>query len=49
MNGRPPMDPTSEEASPEQLDAARDQGNAYGEALRIMIEKVAGSEIGTHR
>ncbi len=41
MSTRPPMDSTSEEASPEQLDAARAQGEAYGDALRIMIEKVA--------
>jgi hypothetical protein len=38
---RPPMDPGTDEASQEQLDAARAQGEAYGKALGIMTQKVA--------
>jgi hypothetical protein len=37
----PPMDPTSSEASQEQLDAAKAQGDAYGRAVQIMTTKVA--------
>jgi hypothetical protein len=37
----PPMDPQTDEASSEQLEAARKQGNAYGEALNLMVTKVA--------
>lgn len=42
----PPMDPTSDEASAEQLDLARAQGDAYGAAVRLMTGSVAddGSE-----
>lgn len=48
MTTRPPMDPTSEEATAEQLDAARAQGEVYGDAVRLMIEKVADTG-GTQR
>lgn len=37
----PPMDPRSDEASSEQLEMARRQGEAYGEALELMTGKVA--------
>ncbi len=37
----PPMDPHTDEASAEQLDAARAQGLAYGRALAMMTEVVA--------
>lgn len=36
----PPMKP-SDEATPEQLDLAREAGEAYQRALATMIEKVA--------
>ena len=36
------MDPHSEEASAEQLDAARAQGLAYGRALAMMTDVIAG-------
>ncbi|MEZ5410028.1 MAG: iron transporter [Acidimicrobiales bacterium] len=35
------MDPSTDEASKRQLDAARRQGEAYGEAARLMMEEVA--------
>jgi len=38
---KPPMDPDSSEATEPQLDRARAQGDAYGEALRYMVEEVA--------
>ncbi len=37
----PPMDPDTDEATAEQLDAARAQGEAYGKALDLMANKVA--------
>lgn len=37
----PPMDARSDEASEEQLAAARAQGDAYGKALALMTSKVA--------
>jgi hypothetical protein len=37
----PPMDPTTDEASPAQLDAARAQGEAYGRALGMMTHLIA--------
>jgi hypothetical protein len=41
MAQHPPMDPDTDEASAEQLDAARAQGEAYGRALRLMTGKIA--------
>lgn len=38
---RPPMDPSSKEASPAQLEAARAEGEAFGNAVRLMVDKVA--------
>jgi uncharacterized protein involved in high-affinity Fe2+ transport len=38
---RPPMEPETEEASQEQLDAAKAKGDAYGRALELMTQKVA--------
>ena len=38
---RPPMDPRSDEASTEQLELARAQGEAYGRALELMTGEVA--------
>jgi hypothetical protein len=35
------MDPHTDEASAEQLDAARAQGDAYGRALALMAHKIA--------
>jgi hypothetical protein len=35
------MDPNTDEASPEQLDAARAQGEAYGKALELMTNRIA--------
>jgi uncharacterized protein involved in high-affinity Fe2+ transport len=40
-HARPPMDPSSDEASAEQLELARAQGDAYGRALELMTGKVA--------
>lgn len=37
----PPMDPNTDEASKSQLELARKQGDAYGEALKLMTTKVA--------
>jgi hypothetical protein len=37
----PPMDPRTDEATPEQLKAAREQGAAYGRALELMTESIA--------
>ena len=37
----PPMSPRSDEASVEQLQLARAQGDAYGQALELMIGEVA--------
>ncbi len=37
----PPMDPTTSEATSKQLDLARAQGEAYGQALRHMTDEVA--------
>ncbi len=37
----PPMDPNTSEATAEQLDFAREQGEAYGRALAYMIGTVA--------
>lgn len=37
----PPMDPHTDEATPRQLDLAREQGEAYGRALRHMTDEVA--------
>lgn len=40
---RPPMDPNTDEASAPQLDRAREQGDAYGRAVEMMIGQVAQS------
>ena len=37
----PPMDPNTSEATQPQLDLARKQGDAYGEALKYMTDTVA--------
>lgn len=37
----PPMDPNTSEATAEQLDFARAQGEAYGRALKYMTDEVA--------
>jgi hypothetical protein len=37
----PPMDPNTDEATAEQLEAARAQGDAYGRAFDLMANKVA--------
>ncbi len=37
----PPMDPETSEASAQQVALAREQGDAYGRALRYMAEQVA--------
>lgn len=37
----PPMEPETDEATPSQLEAARAQGRAYGEALALMTGEVA--------
>lgn len=37
----PPMDPTSDEADPRQLELAREQGQAYRRALEHMASVVA--------
>jgi hypothetical protein len=37
----PPMEPNTDEASPEQLEAAREQGRAYGRALELMTTQIA--------
>ena len=36
----PPMDPDTDEASAEQLEAAREQGRAYGRALELMTKRI---------
>jgi hypothetical protein len=41
MADEPPMDPNTDEATAEQLDYARAQGEAYGDALHLMAQKVA--------
>lgn len=41
MSQRPPMDPQTDEASREQLDAARAQGEALRQAIDLMTNKVA--------
>ncbi len=41
MSDLPPMDPSSDEASEEQLRLAREQGDAYGRALEHMTGTVA--------
>lgn len=38
---RPPMDPDTDEADQQQLDLARRQGDAYGDAVMHMAEQVA--------
>jgi hypothetical protein len=38
---QPPMDPHTDEASPEQLEAAMEQGRAYGRALALMTGEIA--------
>ena len=40
-NQGPPMDPNTEEATPEQIAAAKAQGAAYGAALELMADVVA--------
>ena len=37
----PPMDPTTDEASPAQLDVAWAQGDAYGRAVALMTSAIA--------
>ena len=46
-HNRPPMDPNTDEATAEQLDLARKQGDAYGRALQHMATVVAddGGEV----
>lgn len=39
--GKPPMDPNTSEATQKQLDLARKQGEAYGDALQYMVSSVA--------
>lgn len=41
MSGRPPMDPSTDEADERQLQLAREQGEAYLRAATHMIEEVA--------
>lgn len=41
MPDLPPMDPNTDEATAEQLDHARAQGGAYGDALDLMTQKIA--------
>lgn len=41
MTDRPPMDPSSDEASEDQLALAREQGEALGRAVRKMTDEVA--------
>ncbi len=38
---RPPMDPRTDEVTPDQMEAAKSQGAAYGAALQLMVERVA--------
>ena len=40
-SGGPPMDPNTSEATAEQLELARAQGEAYGQALKHMTDVVA--------
>lgn len=40
-SAHPPMDPDTSEATAEQLDLAREQGDAYGRALQHMTTRVA--------
>jgi len=39
--GKPPMDPDTSEASRQQLELAKKQGEAYGAALQYMVSSVA--------
>jgi hypothetical protein len=45
----PPMDPHTDEATAEQLEYAREQGDAYQSALELMVNKIAqtGGEVHT--
>lgn len=38
---RPPMNPRTDEVTPDQMQAARSQGAAYGAALQLMVRRVA--------
>lgn len=38
---QPPMDPNTDEATAPQLARAREQGEAYGRAMKMMIEEIA--------
>lgn len=41
MPDTPPMDPHTDEASPDQLAAARREGDAYGASLDLMVSDIA--------
>jgi hypothetical protein len=41
MHSGPPMDPDTDEASPEQLEAAMSQGDSYGRAVALMAGTIA--------